>query len=225
MALTTLEQFKAYMGIGPDESDATQDAQIAAIIPGVDRAIKNDIRRRIERGTVTQYLNGNNQESLRLRETPVVPDDMQVFVDSTGYSGQGPNAFGAETELTQGTDYYLPVDQEDGTSLSGLLVRIGCVWPGRIVRSGNRLVAERVDGQRNIKVVYTGGYLTVPEDLVMLANQLVGWVAKRLDGQQIQSERIDEYSYTMAGSKEAQNSIVGASDTIKRYRGGKWVVA
>ena len=159
------------------------------------------------------------------RDRATVASITNVWVDQDGAWGQGDDAFASDTLLVAGTDYALRIDGPFG-STSGKLVRLGGrPWPGVIQRPGHRLVANLAEGRGNIKVTYVGGYATIPADLVMLANQLVGLVAKRLDGQQIQSERLDEHSYTLASSKEAKDTIVGANDILRRYRGRKWMVA
>lgn len=220
--LTTLEQVKTHLGIAAD--DTSLDARLAALIQGVDAAIKSDLRRNIEQATYTEFYSGDGSRALRLKQTPV-QSITTVYEDSSGLWGQGADAFAAATLLTAGADYALDLDQPDGTSLSGLLYRVGGIWPGRVVRYGNRLTAGYEHGRGNLKITYVGGYATVPYDLALAANQLVGWAMARKDGQQMKSERLDEYSYTMGDLKEALTSVVGAASILAKYRGRKWVVA
>ncbi len=55
---------------------------------------------------------------------------LEVRVDLNAAAGQAAGAFGNDTLLTSGSDYYLDVD-EPGLSRSGQLVRISGGWPTR----------------------------------------------------------------------------------------------
>lgn len=220
MALTTLAQVKTHLQI----TDSALDAQLAALILGVDAAIKSDLRRNIESASYTEYYSGDWSNVLRLKQTPV-SSITNVWLDTDGHWGQGDDPFADADLLVAGTDYALRIDQSDGTSLSGMLMKLGGCWPGVVRRSGARLVGEYAAGLGNIKVSYVGGYETVPYDITMAANQLVGWALARQDGQQMKSETLDEYSYTMGDLKEGLASVAGYSSILARYRGRRWVVA
>jgi len=74
-------------------------------------------------------------------------------------------------------------------------------------------------GIKNVRVTYNGGYAagTIElDDLRMLCNSLVAWVWNRRKNLGFKSERIGNYSYTMAElMKENQMSMM---NTINRYR-------
>ena len=75
-----------------------------------------------------------------------------------------------------GADTALDADEYDLDGDAGLVYRIGTVWPC---------------GTRNIQVVYTAGYSTIPDDVVHAANIIVAdWYtrAKQLAGGQSQNE-------------------------------------
>ncbi|MGE3314008.1 MAG: hypothetical protein AB7O26_02750 [Planctomycetaceae bacterium] len=57
-------------------------------------------------------------------------ESLEVRVDLQSAAGQGVDAFGNDTLLVLGSDYYLDVD-EPGLSRSGQLVRITGSWPKR----------------------------------------------------------------------------------------------
>lgn len=69
-----------------------------------------------------------------------------LFQDTNAKAGQGSGDFGASTELTAGTDFYLDVD-ETGLSRSGWLVKEAGTWPRQ---------------PRTVKVTYVAG-LTAAE--------------------------------------------------------------
>jgi hypothetical protein len=173
MALTTRAAVKLAMGIA--SADTSKDDLIDARILSVDALIKTWLGRDIERVVGrTEYLSGLNSPQVRLRETPVILTGLSVYLDPTGYAGQGTDAFAASTLLTRGSDYILKVDQTDGvTSMCGLLERLGTVWPGTVRRDRGMLSAYVAEGVGNIKVIYTGGYSSVPADIADAANRMV----------------------------------------------------
>lgn len=106
----------------------------------------------VEFRTNTVILRSTNRvgtDFLALKHTPVILTGMEVREDVYGYAGQSPNAFGEQTKLTLGDDYYLDVDEEievDGQpvhlSRSGILRRVGG-WPVE---------------PRSVRVSYYGGW-------------------------------------------------------------------
>lgn len=81
-------------------------------------------------------------QSLKLSHTPVSLSGLRVWEDTNGYAGQGSSAFGDDTELTLGEDFFLDVHDSTNLSTSGLLYRIGA-WPQE---------------PRCVKVTYYGGH-------------------------------------------------------------------
>lgn len=131
---------------------------------------------------LVEYLDGTNTSAIRLREVPVrVADLTAVYVDPTGYYGQGSSAFASTTLLTSGTDYFLRVDQPDGvTSKCGIIERLGNTWPGSISRSSGRLSTIRGFGRGNVKAQYTGGYQpgAIPPEISNVANLMIARLLK-----------------------------------------------
>lgn len=130
----------------------------------------------------TEYLDGNNQMQIRVREVPIKVSELTaVYVDPTGYYGQGSGAFAAATLQTAGTDYFLRVDQPDGvTSRSGIIERVSGVWSGTVVRDGGRLSSSPSFGRGNIKVTHTAGYApgAVPPEISNQANMMIARMIK-----------------------------------------------
>ena len=168
MNLTTLCSVKAYMGI--PSSDTSRDGVINAMIPGTSKAATKFMGRRFGEYRYTEYYSGNGTAQLVLNHTPVSPTDLEVWVDPTGAWGQGPSpAFPDADKLDVGT-YALELDTPEGLSGSGILVRIGNVWPFAATRywlnQSPPLSADGTIRSGNIKVAYTAGE-PVPDDVTV----------------------------------------------------------
>ena len=64
---------------------------------------------------------------IQLRDLPV-RSIVSIFEDATGYFGQEPNSFGPNTQLVQGSDFFLKMDT-DGLSWNGQVVRRAFWFP------------------------------------------------------------------------------------------------
>lgn len=86
-------------------------------------------------------------DAIILRNTPVWQTGLEVREDAGAFAGQSSDAFGSETVLTLGEDYWLDLNGTTPSTLSdtGILHRYG-VWPTE---------------PRSIKVTYYGGYSAV----------------------------------------------------------------
>lgn len=211
MALTTLEAVKTHLGM--EQADTSLDAQINQMLAAVDAAIKKQLKQQFEQATYTEYYDGLGFEFLYLRQTPVLVDDIEVYEDSNGNYGQTSGAFAAETLLELGEDYAVQVDQPDGTSLSGVLVRLVGVWGGRLLSGPTELTGRPAASLGTLKVVYTAGYDPIPDDLALAANQVVAWALNAGDGQAMRSENYDYYGYTRAAMTELAKGDLGTLAT------------
>lgn len=110
----------------------------------------------------TEYYPGSGTQQLLLRHRPVISSTApRVFVDSAGYFGSASGAFdAATTELTYGTDFALKIDQSDGTSRSGILIRINDLWKKPQIRQVGYLSPFVGPAFGNVKVIYSAGYTT-----------------------------------------------------------------
>lgn len=92
-------------------------------------------------------------------DNPWAPPTATNFMgQNVGFTGNPPEA------LTAGVDYGLKFDKMWGNrrySLSGLLIRNGKAWPGAIERQRGRITYRRIDGQSNIEVTYSYGFVDV----------------------------------------------------------------
>lgn len=144
MALTTLDRLKRR--IGQDGTD--HDALLNEIITEMSQDIEHRAGRIFNEQSHTAYLNGDGTPRLVLPQGPLVSI---TTIESIAYSDDGAGAR-VETETTILESTFL----ESGVRARGedgppVLVRIGSAWPF---------------GKQNIKVVFVGGYDTLPEKLI-----------------------------------------------------------
>lgn len=169
MALTTLSLIKTALGI----ASSNEDTYLTAIQGGVEAALSRMTNRVFEQANYTEYYDGNNTNRLVLNQTPVYSIG-SVSVDRSGRWGQNPDGFTADS-LLESTDYYLIKDGPgQAYSESGILVRVEDVWLGFRARPMDLLTLDIVPGQGNIRVVYVGGYATIPNDLQMCVWEAIG---------------------------------------------------
>lgn len=219
MALTTLSDLKAHLGISAD--DTSEDTYLTATLLAVEKSLKRIIGYEIEANSnVTEYYDGDGRNKLFLRQLPV-RSIVSVKVDNNGGGGQIANTFGSETLLVAGTEYYLPMDGPLGAySESGTLYRRSYYWPGQPMHRRGLLTNEIIPGNGNIQVVYNSGYTTVPADIKETVWQSVAQLRMSRDkGMPISSESFDGYSYSLNGAVDAAvMQVASALNVIATYR-------
>ncbi len=216
MSLTTKAVLKTLLGI----SDASMDEVIDLLILQADAIIKGYLGREIEQATYTEYYSGSGDQVIILNQTPV-RSITSVNEDRDGYYGDGTDAFPASTLLVEGTDYVLRKNDATATevSKSGILYRIGKVWPRPYSRLSGQLVNSPGLGMGNIKVVYTAGWEAVPADIQFAANKLVTSMlqSKEMAGR-LNSESIEDYSYTLSGAEDESRMLDSVRSSLARYK-------
>lgn len=130
---------------------------IGILHPMVERAVRSEIQSGVTQDTYTHYLPGAEgtppERRISTKYTPPKPNILtlpefpvrsitSVHEDSSAYANSGSSPWGSETELTEGTDFYVDYDQS-GLSMSGMLITLGSGW---------------CTTPRSIKVVYTAGW-------------------------------------------------------------------
>lgn len=189
---------KTWLGIGYSSEDDFLDQAIA----GVESAIRSHTGRYLSEQTLTEYYNGHGGEFLVLRQRPLTAVPTSVHVHSTGYGGHGDSAFPASTEWVNGSDYF-PESTDADEHNSGMLVAVHGVWP---------------TGKRNIKVVYTAGYSTIPDDLKQATYQLIAAVRNgRREGVIKGGETLGRYAYQLLAGGSAQSGVVTARNILAGY--------
>lgn len=210
MALTTIALVKARLGIA--STDTSQDTLLTTIVAEADDILKNYLGQNVESATYTEYYMGNGRRALCLRQRPV-QSITSIHVDSDGYFGYGSSPFGTAELLTAGTAYSLDLVSSTAFSESGIVWRIGDVWPAVQVSSGlmNDIIAA---GLGNIKVVYAAGWASVPSRFQAWATKLACWkYATDIDGAVKQSESHSDtaYSYSLGSLEGMSQDAVLAS--------------
>jgi hypothetical protein len=230
MALTSVPNVKAYLGL----SGNTEDAKLALMVAEADVALKSELGRDIESTTYPSaatgghgdsgYYSGTGTPYLLLRQYPVHADSITLLrVDPDGYFGEGTDAFDSTTALTEGTDFVLHLDGclpggSTKCSYTGVVEKLGGVWPALVTRQVGEMVGNSRRHRGNIKIAYTAGYATVPADLENAAIQLVAWLRRTADkGGEMQSESLGAYSYSMM-IRQGIEQIGGLRRTIAKYR-------
>jgi hypothetical protein len=236
---TTLANAKSFLGIKP--SNMTEDARLNLFIPFVTSAIVEYLNWDPRSQIYTRYYSGNGLRELLLKQRMITAVS-RVCIDSTGYYGEGPNAFPVSKDLIQGTDYAIQLDTTlpDNTPASrrGILERLnGQSWEilsrdsffgggfyggfsyqyatntGKLARE----VSTRLYGG-NILVVATCGYTTLPPDIEMAA---LLWISKlrRMAsfGEMPASESLGEYSYQLNLQRTA--GLVPPEGTVAQILG------
>ena len=164
------------------------------------------------------YYRGNGRRRLVLRQTPVT-EVSAVYWDSAGRWGQNPDgSFATATLLVAGTDYAIPWDgclpnSSTQCCYTGLLERIGGVWPVSLAFVPGMLTGQVVPGQGNIKVTYTAGYpaTSVPSPIRGAICQVAAWIRRNAKtGGNISSESLGAYSYSLFGPLAQQWPEIGS---------------
>lgn len=176
MAVITATEYKTWAGIGGTDLDTW----LAAVIAQAQDFAERWCDRNFESAERTEYYDGHGGETIQLRSTPVTAISSVSYI--SGVSS------GAATYTAYATDSYW-VDS------TGILSRYSAfdAWD----EAGDRAIWP--EGVRNIKVVYTGGWSTIPEGLKLAVFHLIDYL-KDLRGKSpgLQSESMGNYSYTRA---------------------------
>lgn len=144
MPLVTLAQVKAHLDIVG--SNANQDTKLQLFLDAAESWFYSDIQRtRIEAGAVTEYVHGNQADTIMLMEYPII-SVTEVRINADG-------VFTDPSSIVPATDYTIS-DEEN------------C-----IVLRNSRFPA----GINNIQVTYVAGYATVPVEIKLAVLWLVEW--------------------------------------------------
>lgn len=236
MALTDLPTVKTFLNIDPSVS--TQDPWLDLLITAACRAVRTYCKRELETASYTEYLSGNDQPRIFLRQWPVTLIT-SLNLDPGGFYGKGTNAFSTGTLLVEGQDY-VGEYAYDGNVRSGNIIRLGggvtgttlqSVWPWIWVRGSltTRLPPVWPTGIGNVKVVYSAGHGTgpaasggtLPEDLTAATNMLVSFMRRNApSGGLLTNENLGQYSYALAQRlSQGQIPELGeARQLLQQYR-------
>lgn len=222
---TDLTELKAILEIPKD--DKSEDLKLNFLMEQASQWIEEILGRpNLIKKARTEYYDGTATQKLLLRSRPVYTSPtIQVFEDNAGYFGSVSGSFDTtNTALTYGTDFALKIDQDDGTSRSAILVRIGRSWPRPRVRETGLLAPFAGNGFGNIKVIYTAGYTvdTLPPVFRTAANLLIARLRYVLPlGVELQSEGYEERNVAVVTS-EKEKLLALVKPMLFSYRNWAW---
>lgn len=226
MLLTDLKEVKALLDI--DQDDTTDDVKLNLLIEMASQWIEEFLGRvgYLEKKSRTEYYAGTGKQTILLKARPVFPTPtIEVYVDESGFFGSVSGSFDTTTSaFVYGTDFALQLDQEDGTSRSGLLVRINNVWPRPSARVMGLLSPFVAQSFGNVKVVYTAGYTTdsLPAALRYAAAVLVARMQSVLPlGVITQSEAYEERSISVV-AEQKDYFLALIKPILYQYRNWRW---
>lgn len=218
MAIASVAEFKTHLGL----TGTTDDAKYQAYLNQAEAIISKHTGLIFTSAAATEFYLGTGTNALILRRRPVTSIS-SVYVDDAGYFGFASGAFASSTLLTSGTDYALQIETS-GSSITGILYRIGSVWPNVTLSSSGDLVGGPMPGIGNIKITYTAGYSTTPSDL-----KLAGMSMARLimltaahGGRSLASESLEYYSYTLKNNDDAKSDLWAVKSILNNYRKAIW---
>lgn len=216
MALITLDELLTTIGIF--NATPEQRSRYDLLRLGVEAAIKSYCKWGLEQvaGQI-DYYDGNGYLDLPLR-FPYVSSVANVWFDPTGFYGTGSNAFSSSTLLTQGRDYS-PVFLSAGNAKNGIIRRLSSplnwFWPSDWIYWGQPGGLAYVQGPYwptglgNLKVEYTYGFSTIPDDIKLAVATAVSIIQNTTKyGYPTQSESLADYSYSLAISRDAEFGTV-----------------
>jgi len=175
MLFTDIIEAKKILEIDPDNKQ--EDIKLNFFIEQGSQWIEEILDRPgFAYATRTEYYGGTGTPNLQLKSRPVRTDPpIQVWEEEDGSFGQISGSFGSGTLLTNGTDYFLRIDQDNGRSRSGILIRNRDFWRKPVVRERGYLYPYVGKANGNIKVTYSGGYTVddLPASFRMAMNILL----------------------------------------------------
>ncbi len=225
MLLTDLRELKKILEI--DDLDTSEDIKLNFFIEWASSLIVDYLGRDkiLDKRSRTEYYNGSGTQKIMLRSTPVfTTPTIRCFVDEEGEFGQASDDFLAGTELTYGDEFFLAIDEPDGTSRSGLLIKKNGYWPKPVVREAGYLYPFIGEGLGTIKVIYVGGYTTdsLPPSFRAAANLLCAKLRYIFPlGLELTSESYEERAIGMvSGQRNYLLSLI--KPILFQYRRWSW---
>lgn len=216
MALANLTQLRSHLSL--TAANSSLNTTLQQILDESCASVVSRLSRDIEASNYTEYLSGNGQKDLVLKQRPVntAAATIAVYQDQLGAYGAGNNSFNATTSLLNyGTDCVVIPDGPN-TSNSGVLRRLGSTFgtafigghPAGALSTPYRYAVWPV-GDGNIKVTYTGGFANVPADIQSGVLQLAATVYRtRLYGGLFQAaESLGEYRTTLVALMQQPNAM------------------
>jgi hypothetical protein len=198
MPLATVANYKAWAGINGTGSDAAITLMLAQAEASVRRYAGRDMTNGFESANRTETYNGDGGSVLQLREWPIT------------------TLTSVEERDRAGTWTTLDADEYRVDTRTGQLYRLGATW--------GRIVSDFIGGGNNpafgvspawsadpasVRVTYTGGYSTIPADIVAVVYLLIDHKLANAGGNpSATSETIGVYSVSTSGSSVTEHEIL-----------------
>jgi hypothetical protein len=218
--ITNLGEYAAHALLGLTLTDALATQYIQLLFEAEDWVKRYCNRDFPYRASATEYYDGTGTPQLRLKRTPVA-SIASIYEDWQGNYGYTSGAFPSSSLLTSGENYALRLDSpfNDGLSYSGIVQRIGGVWPYRKRRSTDMLSYNKEPLPGCLKVTYSGGFQLMPHSLKRAVWDRCTLLAERaMSGRLLQSESGEGYSYSIGDNSQASlESIEAALAPFRRY--------
>lgn len=210
MAIITRAIYEEWAGASFTGAKATA---IDAICLMMDRAVKNRTRRVLEQTTATAILDAPMTEKILLTKWAPVTD-ITVYYNRQAQGDS--SAFAATDVLTRYTDYDLtPMSTEgtDDTFGPCILRKTWGYWDCDFHRPVYSVATKRRPVHGAVKVTLTGGYSSIPKDLIQGCCYAVSMVLhSKKYGFFVGSESWNGYSYNLPGVGLLTNGILGNPD-------------
>jgi hypothetical protein len=210
-----LREVKSVLGIDPN--DPTEDKNLLFYIEWATKLATEIVGHEFDYKVRTEFYDGTGCQKLNLRHRPVYPTaapataaalpftPLTVTYDSAGYYGASSGAFtsssGTSVAYVYGADYTLRIDQTDGGSRSGQLIRINEYWTRPVVRQAGLLTPFIGDDTGSFQVIYTAGFTadTLPAFARMAVDMLVAAIRYQFlsAGMALSSESYEERHITL----------------------------
>lgn len=183
MSIIELADLKSYVGL--DVSDVSEDDKLTLIVSATNLGINQYLGRTIEETEYTDEIyDGTGIESLCLRNFPVTEIDTITLYDIALLQRDPPLFLAPDDEEGEdlGAGYYYPAAPIDG------IIYHNCCWP---------------NGRGVIKVTYTAGYDTIPDDIKLGALEMASFYRTVTKKTGIASEAAGRYSASLMNSISA----------------------
>lgn len=180
MALTSISEYKTYAGI----SGTSEDTRLTALLAVAEDIVKKIGGREFESATYTETHDGDGAAAIILTERPVASITSVVYVSPDGDT----SAIESDTyALNAKAGTLRRVGYQHGPSFTSMPVSapgygpVNC-WP---------------IGKQNIRVVYSGGYTTIPQGLRLAVWRVIDYLRSDAGrNPQMASESLGPYSYS-----------------------------
>lgn len=228
MLWTDVRELKSVLEIHP--LDTREDRNLNFFNEWASAWLEQVVGREMTLRARTQFYGGQGTQKILLRNRPVFPnigqaDVIQVFLDESGNFGSTSGSFDSgTTALTYGEDFALEIDQDDGTSRSAILWRLGDLWPRPAVRQRGLLTPFLGPSIGNVKVIYTAGYTTdtLPAQLRLACNLLVARLRYIFPlGMELGSEGYEERSIGLIAERD-DYILSMVKPMVLSYRNWTW---